>query len=536
MSVSPPDGELLAAYVSRRSEAAFGALVERHAGMVYATAVRQVGDSSLAEEIAQNTFVVLARKAPQLRGNQTLAGWLHRTVLLEAKAGIRKELRRRRREETAAILAGSEHEGDSPTAHLIPLLDEALLDLRDGDRQALILRFLEECSLRDVGAALGVEEDAARKRVARALDRVGEFFREKGFAISSGTATTAALLLGETSQAMPAAFVSATTQAALASTLTQPGLSLAGLKLMALTKTQTAAVTILLAAVPLAWQWRAQADVTRRQIELKVQTAQASNLLAALEQESQRQQEVARRVEASRINAELRLAERRDQLANRQPTPVYQWNDAEPLVRVPKQFVAGVSIQSVSTRQGKLSEKMAGALQLTEEESRRVQVLLDRFLTGIDSAQAAQMQMVPPRGQDLKEHAPEEVRVFEFPQMPELLNSMRDELFSDLHAVLGPERFPIFQKGLRYWMPLDNGDHGTSTGMAVVNSDHRYVFFRPEPGSGKLSWRWEIEGLGSVLGMRGDVSDLRASLPSYLSDNLQDWIELAKPLPEVIVR
>src|SRR5258707_9904596 len=171
MSASP-DIELVADYAAKGSETAFRALVARHVDMVYATAFRQLGDRGMAEEVSQNVFVTLARKAPRLAGIETLAGWLHRATVLEAKGRIRAELRRRRREAAAAELATLQHEGAPALDVLIPLLDEALLHLRDTDRMALVLRFLEDRSLRDVGQLLGVDEDAARKRVSRALDRV----------------------------------------------------------------------------------------------------------------------------------------------------------------------------------------------------------------------------------------------------------------------------------------------------------------------------------------------------------------------------
>ncbi len=81
------------------------------------------------------------------------------------------KLRRRQREETASEILTLQREGASPFAALLPLLDEALLDLRESERLALVLRFLENRSLREVGAALGVHEDAARKRVSRALEK-----------------------------------------------------------------------------------------------------------------------------------------------------------------------------------------------------------------------------------------------------------------------------------------------------------------------------------------------------------------------------
>src|SRR2546429_1393655 len=113
MPVSP-DCELVTAYAAAGSETAFRALVTRHVPLVYATALRQVGDAGLAEEITQNVFIVLARKAPRLAGSRTLAGWLPRTPILEAKAPVRSELRRGRREGKAAPCAPLPRERTSP--------------------------------------------------------------------------------------------------------------------------------------------------------------------------------------------------------------------------------------------------------------------------------------------------------------------------------------------------------------------------------------------------------------------------------------
>ena len=99
MNVTPPmpDRDLVRSYARDGSETAFHALVGRHVDLVYATTLRQVGDSGLAEEITQNVFVRLARKAPALAGHETIAGWLHRSAILESKARFRAEMRRRDR-------------------------------------------------------------------------------------------------------------------------------------------------------------------------------------------------------------------------------------------------------------------------------------------------------------------------------------------------------------------------------------------------------------------------------------------------------
>src|SRR5690242_13574044 len=120
MTVMSPDSELVSAYATERSEAAFRALVARHVNLVFATALRQVGDRGMAEEITQNVFITLANKSPRLSGIETLAGWLHRTAVFEAKTRIRSELRRQRREETAAEISLINDEGDSGLAPLVP--------------------------------------------------------------------------------------------------------------------------------------------------------------------------------------------------------------------------------------------------------------------------------------------------------------------------------------------------------------------------------------------------------------------------------
>jgi len=257
------DRELVRSYASEGSETAFRALVSRHVDLVFATAYRQVGDASLAEEVTQNVFVRLARKAPALAGHETLAGWLHRSAILESKACFRAEMRRRRREEVAAALAETKLHGRDPSEDLAPLLDEALLQLRETDRLALVLRFLEERSLREVGTALGIDEDAARKRISRALARVTEFFRSRGFALPS---TGGAALLSQATQAapaVPAGLASSAAAAGLAAGGPSSGIGLLLLSVMSLTKTQTALLCGVLVLAPLAWQSASLANMQR---------------------------------------------------------------------------------------------------------------------------------------------------------------------------------------------------------------------------------------------------------------------------------
>jgi len=158
------DRDLLQAYAVDHSERAFDLLVERYLDLVYSAAVRQVRDAHLAEEVCQAVFVILARKAGKLPRAVMLAGWLFRTTRFVAARAVRTEERRRGREREAAqmqIDTGSEPNWSD----VEPLLDEAITVLPKKDRDAVLLRYFQRRSLREVGKELGTSEDGARKRV-----------------------------------------------------------------------------------------------------------------------------------------------------------------------------------------------------------------------------------------------------------------------------------------------------------------------------------------------------------------------------------
>ncbi|MEY2429350.1 MAG: hypothetical protein QOJ40_2235 [Verrucomicrobiota bacterium] len=195
MSERRQDFELLQRFTRHGEQAAFAEVVRRHLDLVFGTALRKVEDSGAAQEVAQNVFSTLARKAWQFAPDDSLPAWFHKAALLESKTWLRGELRRRRREETAAELGTTmKNPEDQPALNaLAPLLDEALLSLRETDRTALLLRYYESHSLRDVGAAFGVSEDTAQKRVQSALEKLSRFFQRHGFRTASVAATAAAL-------------------------------------------------------------------------------------------------------------------------------------------------------------------------------------------------------------------------------------------------------------------------------------------------------------------------------------------------------
>jgi RNA polymerase sigma factor (sigma-70 family) len=208
------DQDLLSDFTDRGSESAFQALVQRHADLVFATAVRRVIESAAAQEVTQDVFIALARKAAWLRGEASLAGWLYKTTLLQARQWWRGELRRRRREQAAMELKTTMKDDDSLLKSLADVLDEGLSELRETDRQALLLRFFEHRTHRQIGATLGIAEDAARKRVDKALAQLTGFFQKRGYAV--GSAAAAAAALHATALTAPSGLAAIVAQAALA--------------------------------------------------------------------------------------------------------------------------------------------------------------------------------------------------------------------------------------------------------------------------------------------------------------------------------
>ena len=198
--MSENDHELLKAFADDRSEAAFRTLVERHLPVVW-SCVRRVtnGDHALAEDITQQVFADLALKARGIPAATPLGGWLHRHAFFTATKSIRTESRRRTRESHAATMSEISPpsqpggDGDALWAQLAPHLDAELAALPADDRAALVLRFFEKRSHRAVAAELGVSEDAARKRIDRALEKLRRRLKAKGVSLASAAALAAML-------------------------------------------------------------------------------------------------------------------------------------------------------------------------------------------------------------------------------------------------------------------------------------------------------------------------------------------------------
>ena len=181
--------KLLRDYADHGNEAAFRELVERYIDLVYSTAVRRVGgDADLARDVTQAVFTDLARKARSLRNVELLGGWLHRHTGFVAGGMVRSERRRQIREQEAAYMNAPNDSPDALWQQLAPVLDETIDSLAPSDRQVILLRFFERRDFRAIGGALGISDDAAQKRVSRALEKLRELLASRGVTLGPGPA------------------------------------------------------------------------------------------------------------------------------------------------------------------------------------------------------------------------------------------------------------------------------------------------------------------------------------------------------------
>jgi len=393
MNEGRTDQEFLRTFVESGSEAAFQSLVERHINLVFGTALRRLRDAGTAQEITQNVFVALARKAAWLRGEVGLAGWLHKTAVLETSQWWRGELRRKRREETAAALGTTMKADDSLLRSLTGALDEGLLELRESDRQALMLRYLEGRSHREVGTHLGIGEDAARKRIDKALEQLTRFFQRRGHAVPAVTATAAALR-GASAHGAPAGAAAAIAKAAVSGSgaASFGALGIYFGKFMGLTKAQAALICVVVAAAPIAYEWRAAASARSGEKSLRNQLAQLQGGIA-LQQRALEQ--VRRRLRSTDFAlGEVRAMTVRANLAavpDAADPGLYLWDENSEYVRVPKSMLTNMTLSAkapdrgrttqepVSIRKGTLSKPLAEALGMTLEEEARVRESLQAF-------------------------------------------------------------------------------------------------------------------------------------------------------------
>jgi len=256
--MTPDDAELLRRYVHEGAKDAFGDLVQRYLGVVYHAALRQVGgDTHRAEEVAQEVFTLLARKAAGLTEHPMLIGWLFSTTQRTAWRLLRTEHRRVQREHEAWKLSeAADLESDEAKWNALrPVLDEVINQLKPAERDALLLRYFQEQTFSEIGLRFAVSEDAARMRVERALEKLRSRLVRRG--VSSTAGALALLLANNAVAATPGGLATSVTATALSQAAAAGGgIATLTVKLFLMTKTQMAVLggTMVLLAIGVAWQ------------------------------------------------------------------------------------------------------------------------------------------------------------------------------------------------------------------------------------------------------------------------------------------
>ena len=184
------DFALLREFSETGNQAAFRALVERYTGMVYGAALRRTGNQQLSEEISQNVFLSLARKAEGLSTQHSLGAWLHRATMLESLHHLRKEGSRQRH--LSMIREQQDYNSEREEANwraIRPYLDQLLNRLSARDRDILILHYIEGLKFSEVGQRMGMSSAAVQKRSVRALGKISGYLKRYGVVASTAFLT-----------------------------------------------------------------------------------------------------------------------------------------------------------------------------------------------------------------------------------------------------------------------------------------------------------------------------------------------------------
>jgi RNA polymerase sigma factor (sigma-70 family) len=238
------DMQLLREYVQQNSQEAFAALVSRHLALVYSVAWRKTGSPEAAEEVTQTVFILLAKKAARLGSGTVLSGWLYQAARLTAARFLRTEFRRVRREQEAGMQSFSNETESSLWPQIAPMLDDAMGKLSEKERDSIALRFFEGKSFQEIGTEVGASENAAKKRVGHALEKLRAYLSKRG--VVSTAAIIEGAISGHAVQTAPVALATPVVAAALAKGATAGASTLAlvngVLTMMAWTRARTAAV------------------------------------------------------------------------------------------------------------------------------------------------------------------------------------------------------------------------------------------------------------------------------------------------------
>jgi RNA polymerase sigma factor (sigma-70 family) len=343
------DAELLSQYAAEGSEAAFAELTRRHVDLVYSAALRLLnGDLHSAQDVTQQVFTEVARQATRLARHPALVGWLYTTTRLMALRVNRTEQRRAAREQEANTMNELLHDDSPPVdwSQLSPVIEDALHELSEQDRHAILLRFFQNKSLNEVGAGLNLNENAARMRVDRALDKLREKLVRRG--ITTTAAALAAVVSANAVQAAPAGFAATISAAAIAGSTIPVSTLIAATKTIAMTTLQK---TLLASALALA---------AGTGIYAVHQSSQLRGQIETLQQERAPLAEQVQRLEQQRNQATQQLA-----ALNEENARLKSGRNATELLKLRGQV--GVLRQQAATNQAKTEPPASGLARMMSD-------------------------------------------------------------------------------------------------------------------------------------------------------------------------
>jgi RNA polymerase sigma factor (sigma-70 family) len=543
------DSVLLRDYLHQHSEEAFRSLVQQHTNLVFGTALRRTGNVAAAEEITQNVFLILARKAIWLQHHTSLAAWLHHTTLLEARQWWRGESRRQRREQTAIALETTMKTIDADSSSLSDALDEGLLELSENDRQALLLRFFEGRNHREVGLALGIGEDAARKRIDKALNQLSGILRKRGLAI--GTTAAFAAALTASSKAAPAGLSVTATQFALtkASTSTIPIITTVLAKLLSMNRVHLALACSVLLLTPLLWQGAQLFSLHQEQDRMRTLLA---SLQSSRDLSAKSESEILRQLQT----ASNRLAQA-DSPATLSNTLIatngldprlFRWDESADYVRVPKKSLAWLAFdghnsswsvgtspgneEKIITRDGHLSPTLLKALGLDADEQSRLQTYfqssVQQYTTYADSQARIQGSESLPANTPSFVKTNEYTRVWTLPPLSETVSTWKGQFEKGVTQLIGEERTQtIFEQA--------DQDHSLNLIFQNFGNNQPLIVVTPLPTGGVSLARTYVSG--EHPRWHGDynipISKVITPTPDDIFNPMRGFIDRPMPVPLV---
>lgn len=187
------DKQLLAEYVGEQNQAAFAALVDRHAPLVWNVCRRVLGETDDAEDAFQATFIVLLRKAGLVQWKNSIAGWLYQ-VSHRAAWRCRSQAARRTQAITHSDLADRSRtiaqEEDEERRRVI---EEEIARLPEALRLPVIMCYLQGLTNVQAASRIGCPKGTVASRLSRARSRLRRRLRARGFAFVTAGALTAYL-------------------------------------------------------------------------------------------------------------------------------------------------------------------------------------------------------------------------------------------------------------------------------------------------------------------------------------------------------